>query len=133
MNKTIMITGATGGIGQAIAMKLAESNYQLVLHYHANTQAAKALQKHMDKIGVKCRLLQFSVRDRAACKQILEEDMAKHGSYYGVICNAGITRDNAFPALTGQDWDDVLRTNLDGFYNILNPIVMPMVRTKQGG
>lgn len=128
-----MITGATGGIGQAIAIKLAESNYQLVLHYHSNIQAAKKLQEHMDKVGVQCRLLQFSIRDRAACKQILEEDMAKHGSYYGVICNAGITRDNAFPALTGEDWDEVLRTNLDGFYNILNPIVMPMVRAKRGG
>ena len=59
--------------------------------------------------------------------------MAANGTYYGVVCNAGITRDNAFPAMTDDEWDSVIHTNLDGFYNVLKPIIMPMVRAKNGG
>ena len=135
MNKSILITGATGGLGKAIAIKLAESdqNYELVLHYHTNQQSAFALSKQIQDKNISCRLIQFSSTNREQCKAMLEADMAEHGSYYGVICNAGITRDTAFPAMSGEDWDVVLRTNLDGFYNVLNPIVMPMVRAKKGG
>jgi 3-oxoacyl-[acyl-carrier protein] reductase len=63
----------------------------------------------------------------------LETDITQHGCYYGVICNAGIVRDNAFPAMTGEDWDIVIRTNLDGLYNVLNPLIMPMVRRRAPG
>ncbi len=131
MNKSVLITGATGGIGKAIAKTLANSGYDLALHYHSNDTAAKELKAELIQVGISCRLLQFSSTDRKKCKQVLEQDMQQYGSYYGVICNAGITRDNAFPAMSGEDWDVVLRTNLDGFYNILNPLIMPMVRTRQ--
>ncbi len=133
MNKSVLITGATGGIGKKIALKLAQSGYDLALHYHSNKEKAVALLEKTQALGVKCRLLQFSSRNREACKSILSTDMENFGSYYAVICNAGITRDNAFPAMQGEDWDDVLRTNLDAFYNILHPVVMPMVRAKKGG
>jgi len=135
MNKRILITGSTGGIGQAIVRRLLNSKNQieLILHYHSNHQAAKALEKEVIKSGNKCRLLQFSSTNREECKLALEQDIEQHGYYYGVIYNAGITKDNAFPAMTGEEWDDVLKTNLEGFYNILKPLIMPMVRAKKGG
>ncbi len=78
-------------------------------------------------------VLQFDVRDRAAARRALEADLETRGAYYGVVCNAGVTRDNTFAALTDADWDEVLSTSLDGFYNVVQPLVMPMVRAKQGG
>lgn len=83
--------------------------------------------------GAAPNILQFDVCDRESAKQVLEADIAEHGAYYGVVCNAGVTRDNAFPALSGEDWDLVLDTSLDGFFNVVHPLIMPMVRAKQGG
>lgn len=64
---------------------------------------------------------------------MLEADIAAHGAYYGVVLNAGLSRDGAFPALSDEDWDAVLRTNLDGFFNVLHPLIMPMIRLRRGG
>ncbi len=71
--------------------------------------------------------------NRTACREILTADVEQFGAYYGVVLNAGLTRDNAFPALSDDDWDSVLRTNLDGFYNVLHPIIMPMIRRRAAG
>src|SRR5699024_5796525 len=83
--------------------------------------------------GRKARIVQFDVADRDTTRTVLEADIAEHGAYYGVVCNAGITRDNAFPMLSGEDWDQVLGTNLDGFYNVVQPLVMPMIRRRKPG
>ena len=87
----------------------------------------------IERDGGKASLLHFDVADRAACKAALESDLAANGSFFGVVCNAGVHSDGAFPGLTGEAWDRVLRTNLDGFYNVLRPLVMPMVRAHSGG
>ena len=84
-------------------------------------------------MGRSARVLQFDVVDRAACVEALNSDIAGHGAYYGVVCNAGIHADAAFPAMTGEEWDGVVRTNLDAFYNVLQPVVMPMVRRRAPG
>ncbi len=131
MTQSILITGATGGLGQAMAIKLAQQGYDLALHFNSNIKAADALLGQVKTLGVQARLLQFDVRDREQVKSMLEHDIQDHGCYYGAICNAGIIRDNAFPSLTGEEWDAVVRTNLDAFYNVLNPVVMPMVRTRK--
>lgn len=107
----------------------------MALHYHRNQQAVDELlhtlpQNNLENQHVK---LQFDSTDRAACREALDTDIKTKGAYYGVVCNAGIIRDAAFPAMTGEDWDSVLRTNLDGFFNVVQPTVMPMVRAKQGG
>ena len=84
-------------------------------------------------MGRACRVLQFDVSDRAASEAALLADVEQHGCYFGVVCNAGLARDNAFPAMSGEEWDIVVHTNLDGFFNVLHPLIMPMVRRRLPG
>ncbi|NII72952.1 3-oxoacyl-[acyl-carrier protein] reductase [Dyella sp. SG562] len=133
MTDTILVTGSSRGIGRAIALRLAQAGYELVLHCRSRRDEAEAVQASIQALGRQARVLQFDIADRAACAAALEADVAAHGTYYGVVCNAGLTRDGAFPALSEEDWDQVLRTNLDGFYNVLHPLVMPMIRRRAPG
>jgi len=133
MSDTILVTGSSRGIGRAIALRLARDGYDLVLHCRSERGRAEAVAAEIAALGRGVRVLAFDVADRAACASALEADIAAHGAYYGVVCNAGITRDTAFPAMEGEAWDEVLRTNLDGFYNVLHPVVMPMVRRRAPG
>jgi len=133
MSATVLVTGSSRGIGAAIALRLARDNYDLVLHCRDNRQQADDLQSRIMDFGRSARVLQFDISDRAQCRDVLEADVEQYGAYYGVVCNAGVTRDNAFPAIPGEDWDEVLRTNLDGFYNVLHPLIMPMIRRRQQG
>lgn len=130
MSKTILITGSSRGIGKAIALRLAKNGYDIVLHCRSNIEQAEAVAKEVMAFGQKARVLQFDIADRALAASVLEQDVEDNEAYYGVVCNAGVTRDNAFPAMPGDEWDIVLRTNLDGFYNVLYPLVMPMVRRR---
>jgi NAD(P)-dependent dehydrogenase (short-subunit alcohol dehydrogenase family) len=131
--RTILVTGASKGIGRAIAGRLARDGFSLAIHYGQDRAGAEATQDQASNAGVATRLLSFDISDREGCRAALERDMESHGTYYGVVLNAGIARDNAFPAMTDTDWDDVLGTNLDGFYNVLRPVVMPMVSARKGG
>lgn len=133
MSESVLVTGSSRGIGKAIALVLCKSGYQLVIHYLSRQKEAEAVQKTIVDHGGKARILQFDVADREQSRKTLEKDMAQHGAYYGVVCNAGIARDAAFPAMSGTQWDDVIHTNLDSFYNVLNPITMPMVRRRKPG
>ena len=133
MTDPILVTGSSRGIGRAIALRLARAGYDLVLHCRSRRDEAEAVRAEIETLGRQARILQFDVADRAACRAALEADMEAHGAYYGVVCNAGLTRDGAFPALTDEDWDAVLRTNLDGFYNVLHPLIMPMIRRRPQG
>ncbi len=128
-----MITGASKGIGRAIAIAAAKAGYDVVVHYGKDQAGALETLAQVLALGVKGRLLCFDISDRAECKARLMADIAEHGIYYGAVLNAGIARDNAFPALTDDDWDKVIHTNLDGFYNVLKPIVMPMVQSRKPG
>ncbi len=132
-NRTALVTGSSRGIGKAIALQLAEDGFDVVLHCRSRVADAEDVASLIKQKGANARVLCFDIADRAQTKQALENDMDTHGAYYAVVSNAGITRDNAFPAMTGDEWDSVIHTNLDSFYNVLNPIVMPMVRAKQGG
>ena len=133
MTESILVTGSSRGIGRAIALRLASAGYDLVLHCRSGRPEADAVQAQIQAMGRQARVLQFDVADRAACATILQADVEAHGAYYGVVCNAGLTRDGAFPALTEEDWDLVMRTNLDGFYNVLHPVMMPMIRRRAAG
>ncbi|WP_279503344.1 3-ketoacyl-ACP reductase FabG2 [Aeromonas veronii] len=133
MNSTVLVSGASKGIGRAIALKLAADGFTVVVHYHSDQQGAQATLDEITALGGNGRLIQFDIGDRELCRTRLEADIEQHGAYYGVVCNAGIVRDGAFPALTDDEWDDVIHTNLDGFYNLLKPCIMPMIGLRRGG
>lgn len=133
MNKTILITGASRGIGKAIALYLAPLGYDLVLHYNSNKSAAEETLKEVKKLGGSGRVLSFDISNRDETESVLTKDIDENGAYYGVICNAGVNSDTPFPAMSGEAWDKVLHTNLDGLYNVLHPVVMPMISARNGG
>lgn len=133
MTRTLLVTGASKGIGRAIAARLGRDGFVIVAHYANDRAGAESTLEEIAAAGGRGRLISFDSSQREATQAALEADMAEHGPYYGAVLNAGIARDNAFPALSDEDWDSVLDTNLGGFYNVLKPIVMPMVSERKGG
>jgi 3-oxoacyl-[acyl-carrier protein] reductase len=133
IDKTVLVTGSSRGIGRAIALRLARDGYDLVIHCRSQRAEADAVAAEVRQFGRQARVLQFDVAQREAVAGALLADVEQHGCYYGVVCNAGIARDGAFPALSGEDWDAVIHTNLDGFFNVLQPLTMPMVRRRKPG
>jgi 3-oxoacyl-[acyl-carrier protein] reductase len=133
VRKSVLVTGSSRGIGKAIALRLARDDYDIVLHCRSRREEADSVAQAIVALGQQARVLQFDIAERRATATALEADIEEHGCYYGVVCNAGIARDNVFPAMSGDEWDVVLTTNLDGFYNVLNPLIMPMVRRRAPG
>lgn len=133
MSTTVLVTGSSSGIGEAIALRVADAGHDIVVHCRASRDRAEAVAQKIRERGRQARVLQFDVADRAACREALEADIAQHGAYYGVVCNAGVARDNAFPAMTAEEWDGVVHTNLDAFYNVLHPVTMPMIQRRKPG
>jgi 3-oxoacyl-[acyl-carrier protein] reductase len=131
--RRVLVTGGGRGIGRAISIRLAEAGFSVVVNYRSRRDAAEETAARIRDAGGVAELLGFDVADRDACTRALEAELESNGSFYGVVCNAGVHEDAPFPALSPEAWDRVLRTNLDGFYNVLRPLVMPMVRARQGG
>lgn len=131
--RRVLVTGASRGLGRAIALALAERDFDLALGFRSARESAEAVADQVRDRGVEAVLVPFDVADREAARKALAEELAERGPFWGAVHNAGVTADGAFPSLSGEDWDVVLRTNLDGFYNTLHPLVMPMVRAHRGG
>ena len=132
-NKSVFISGSSRGIGRAVAIRLAKEGYTIVLHGRTPSDALTQTQKELQSCGADVRVLTFDISDRLATTKALLSDIEENGMYWGVVLNAGITRDGTFAAMPQEDWDDVLSTDLDSFYNIIQPLVMPFVRTRRGG
>lgn len=131
--RSVLVTGASKGIGQAIALRLAQDGFSIVVHYLSDHQGAEQTLAQIKEAGGSGRLLAFDISNRSQCRQQIEADIAAHGAYYGLVSNAGIVRDGAFPALSEEEWDRVIHTNLDSFYNVIQPCVMPMIGLRKGG
>ena len=125
-----LVTGASRGIGAAIAVALARAGHPILLNFRSREDDAKRIQDAIEHSGVQCRLLSFDVADAEASATALAtiEDLP-----VGVIVNnAGIARDTPFAAMRREQWDAVTRTTLDGFYNVTQPLLMPMIRRRWG-
>ncbi|HEX7339135.1 MAG TPA: 3-oxoacyl-ACP reductase FabG [Rhodanobacteraceae bacterium] len=131
--RRVLVTGASGGIGSAIARALAADGFALTLHYRSNEQAARELADAIAQAGGSADILGFDVADREAARTALEAEIAAHGPYWGIVLNAGFSADNTFAALTGEAWDGVVDSHLHGFYNVLHPLLMPLIRQRRGG
>jgi len=133
LSRRVLVTGASRGIGRAVALRLARDGFRVSAHYHRSESAAKSLLDEIASVGGEGELLRCDVANRQACREALARALESGDAFYGVVSNAGIAADGPFPGLSDDDWDRVLRTNLDGFYNVVQPLVMPMVRARQGG
>lgn len=133
MAKEVLITGSSRGIGKACAIYLAKNGFDIVLHCNKNISKAEEVLTEIKEIGVNGRILQFDIKDRNSCREAISSDITTHGCYYGTVLNAGIAKDNVFPIMEDEEWDDVINTNLGGFYNILKPIVMAMIEERIKG
>jgi 3-oxoacyl-[acyl-carrier protein] reductase len=131
--RRVLVTGASRGIGRAIALSLARDGFEVALGYRQGKAEAEAALAEIEDRGGRAVVLGFDVADRETSGETLVADIAERGAFYGAVHNAGVHADAPFPGMKGADWDRVLRTNLDGFYNVLNPLIMPMVRARRGG
>ncbi len=133
LTRRVLVTGGSRGIGRAIALQLAREGFGVSVHYHTRADLAAETVNTLRAAGGEATAVAFDLADRAAVRAALEREIESNGAYYGVVCNAGIARDGTFAALSDVDWDQVIDTNLGGFYNLVQPLIMPMVRAKQGG
>lgn len=133
MTKRILVTGSSRGIGRAIALQLAQAGFDITVHARSRLAEAEQVVQEIRALGRESHTLMFDVNDREKCKTLLEQEIEKYGAFYGVVLNAGLTRDAAFPMLEDNDWDEVVSTSLNGFYNIIKPLIMPMIHLRKGG
>ena len=129
----VLVTGASGRLGRTIAIQLAQDGFHVTVHCHHKVEEAMAVCETIAAFGGHSDWIAFDVTDREETRSKLESWVASHGPFYGVVCNAGITRDGAFPALSGEDWDQVLGVGLDSFFNVMQPLILPMIKTRKGG
>lgn len=127
-NKKILVTGSSRGIGREIALYLAKNGFDIDVHYVVNQAKAEETAKEIKSFGRNAEILKFDIKNREECASVLTEKL-----YYGIVLNAGIAKDNVFPVLEGDEWDEVIDTNLTGFYNVLKPLVMPMISNRIKG
>ncbi len=131
--RRVLVTGASRGIGRAVALRLAREGFDVALNFRRGQAEATALLEEIRAFDGRASLLAFDVGERPEVRAALEQDLAEHGPFWGIVLNAGVTADGPLASMGEEDWDRVMRTNLDGFFNVVQPLVMPMVRLRDGG
>lgn len=127
-----LVTGASRGIGAAIAKALAQAGRTVIINFRSQREQAEAVKADIEAAGGRAVLSPFDVRDREEVKAAIDELLKDDEPIDVLVNNAGIAKDNAFPSIPWEDWESVTRTTLDGFYNVTQPLIMPMVRRKYG-
>ncbi|HTA20015.1 MAG TPA: 3-oxoacyl-ACP reductase FabG [Polyangia bacterium] len=132
MTAVALVTGASRGIGAAIAEELAARGNAILLNYRADEAGARAVKARIEAAGGTATLLPFDVTDAATTAAALAPWSEGDHALDVVVNNAGVARDAAFPAMTLPEWELVTRTTLDGFFNVTRPLIMPLVRRRRG-
>ena len=131
--RSVLVTGALRGIGRAIAVRLGQEGYHVVLNYRRGREdAASALKAEIEETGGSADIICFDISDREGAREAMEGYLSSKPMFWGIVLNAGICSDNVFAAMDGNQWDSVIHTNLDGFFNVLNPVMLPLCRKRQG-
>ncbi len=129
--KRALVTGGSGGIGAAICRRLAADGHHVIVHAHRALDKATAIAQSIREGGGSAEAVAFDVTDRAACAAALAT-LTEAGPVQILVNNAGIHDDAVFPGMSGEQWDRVLDVSLNGFYNVTQPLTMPMIRTRWG-
>lgn len=127
-----LVTGGSRGIGAAIARRLAAAGHPVIVNYRSGEAAAAEVVASIEAAGGQAVAARFDVADRQATRAAIDGLLADGPPIGVLVNNAGVTRDAAFPAMEDGDWDSVLATSLDGFFNVTRPLVMPMVAKRWG-
>jgi 3-oxoacyl-[acyl-carrier protein] reductase len=132
-DRWVLVTGASRGIGRAVALRLAADGHDLVVAYRDSADAAREVAAGVEALGRRARTLRLDVADRDATRAAIEADIGAHGAYCGLVCNAGVVDDVVFPGMAPAQWDGMIATHLDAFYNVVHPALMPMIRRRAPG
>ena len=127
-----LVTGASRGIGAAIATRLARDGFDIVLNFRSNQVAAESVAAQVRAAGRQAWLMPFDVSDRDTARTTLERMLEERGTPYAVIVNAGVTRDGLFGMLGDEDWDQVIDTSLGGFFNVVRPVIRALLKARTG-
>lgn len=131
----VLVTGSSRGIGRAVALKLAKDGFAVKTHAAKSVYAARETARLCAELSGAPfeEPFQFDLRDRAKVESEILADIEANGPYYGIVANAGVSADAPFPILEGELWDRVIDTDLTGFYNLMKPLVMPMISSRIKG
>ncbi|MFP4176059.1 MAG: 3-oxoacyl-ACP reductase FabG [Planctomycetota bacterium] len=129
--RTALVVGGSRGIGRACALRLADSGFDIWLTYHSNHEAAEEVRAAIEEKGRNCECMAFDIADHAAVEAALQERVEQNPPY-AVVLNAGVSQDNMMVWMTREEWDKVIHTDLDGFYNVINNVLFSMLARREG-